>query len=314
MIADVIIPNFNGAALLPECLDALRRQTRQDFGVTIVDDGSTDRSLVLIANDYPEVNTIPLGHNHGLAAAINIAIEQTTAPIVVLLNNDTEAHPEWFEHLVGALERFPSYDFAASKLLLFDQRSVFHSAGDGYTASGIPYNRGVWQIDRGQFDAVQEVWGPCAGAAAYRRSALSRLAIEREVLDSDLFMYCEDVDLNLRARLAGIRTLFVPRAIVYHQLSATGGGILASYYNGRNSIAVWVKNMPTALIQRHFGAFLLAQAQITLSALRHSAGAEARARLRGQIAGICAIPRFMAKRHLHQQVIANDQLEQMLAG
>ena len=309
---DVIIPNFNGADLLPGCLDSLRRQTRRDFVVTVVDDGSTDESLRLLAEHYSEVQVIRLERNRGLAAAINVGINHTRAPYVVLLNNDTEADPRWLEHLACALERYPQYDFAASKLRVFDRRDVLHSADDGYTAYGRPCNRGVWQVDRGQFDAISEVWGPCAGAAMYRRSALEALAVDGEVLDSDLFMYCEDVDLNLRARLAGMRTVFVPQAVVYHRLSATGGGTLASYYCGRNFISVWVKNMPRALMRRYVWKFLLDQAGIAVDAALHSSGAAARARLRGQIDGIRMLPTWIAKRRRHQQRIANSQLERLL--
>ncbi len=293
---DILIPNYNGAALLPTCLDALARQTRQDFVVTVVDDGSTDGSLALLRARYPSVRVIALPSNRGLAAALNAALRQTAAPFVVLLNNDTEADEHWLAELIGALERWPSYAFAASKLRLFDRRDVLHAAGDTYSAAGVPGNRGVWQPDRGQYDAIGEVFGPCAGAAAYRRVALDALAVDGQVLDEALFMYCEDVDLNLRARLAGLRTIFVPGAVVYHQLSATGGGALASYYCGRNFIAVWVKNMPGAALRRYWPRFVLAQLGITWDALRHLRGAAARARLRGQWAGLRELPRFWRRR------------------
>lgn len=308
---DIIVPNYNGAELLPDCLDALRRQTRQDFKITVVDDGSTDHSLRLLRERYPEVDVIALSRNQGLVGAINTALAQTSAPIVMLLNNDTETEPEWLDRLVGALERYPQYGFAASKLRLWDRRDLLHSAGDGYTGYGEPFNRGVWTPDRGQFDAVMEVWGPCAGAAAYRRDVLVALA-DGDVLDPDLFMYCEDVDLNLRARLAGVRTVFVPDAVVYHRLSATGGGTLASYYCGRNFIAVWVKNMPGRLALRYLGAFVVFQLHIALTALRNWRGAAAQARLRGQIDGLRSIPHFLAKRRSRRQLIADRQFRMLL--
>lgn len=301
---DIIIPNYNGIDLLPTCLDALRRQTRQDFLVTIVDDASTDGSVALLHEKYPEVQVITLPTNRGLAAAINTAIAATTQKYVVLLNNDTEADEHWLAALIGALEAQPGYAFAASKLRLFDRRDVLHSAGDGYHFDGIPYNQGVWELDHGQYDAVREVWGPCAGAAAYRRSVLESLAIDGRVFDEDLFMYCEDVDLNLRARFAGYRTVFVPDAIVYHKLSATGGGVLASYYCGRNFILVWAKNMPAAGLYNYFGAFVRQQSSIAFEALRNVRGAAARARLRGQLAALRDLPRFWAKRQIVQRLQA----------
>lgn len=293
---DVIIPNYNGAALLPTCLDALRRQTRRDFVVTVVDDGSSDDSLALLAERYPEVQALALPRNRGLAVAVNAGIAATSRPIVVLLNNDTEADERWLEQLVGALERYPEYAFAASKLRLFDRRDHLHSAGDFYRPNGEPGSRGVWERDRGQYDMMGEVFGPCGGAAAYRRAALEQLAEGGRVFDEDLVMYCEDVDLNLRARRRGLRTLFVPTAVVYHKLSATGGGVLASYYCGRNFPLVWVKNMPPRLARRYWPALLASQLGFALHSLRHFREPAARARMRGQLAALGALPRFWRKR------------------
>ena len=306
---DVIIPNYNGAHLLPACLDALRTQSRRDFVVTVVDDGSRDGSLALLAERYPEVRVLARTQNQGLARAVNAGITATDAPYVVLLNNDTEATPRWVDQLVGALERRPQYAFAASKLLLFDRRDHIHSAGDYYQLSGEPGSRGVWDRDSGQYDVVSEVFGPCAGAAAYRRGALEALAEGGKVFDEDLVMYCEDVDLNLRARRAGMRTIFVPTAVVYHKLSATGGGTLASYYCGRNFALVWAKNMPGHLARHHWPALLRSQLRFALHSLRHLREPAARARLRGQLAALRSMPRFLAKR----QPPTNDRSADLLA-
>lgn len=293
---DVIIPNYNGAALLPTCLDALHAQTRRDFRITVVDDGSRDESLTLLRTRYPAVQVLALETNRGLAAAVNAGLCATCQPLVALLNNDTEADPRWLEQLIGALERYPAYAFAASKLRLFDRRDHLHSAGDFYRLDGVPGSRGVWQRDRGQYDALSEVFGPCAGAAAYRRAALERLAVDGRVFDEDLVMYCEDVDLNLRAAHHGLRTIFVPTAVVYHKLSATGGGELASYYCGRNFALVWVKNMPGPLARRYWPRLALSQLGFALHALWHVREPAARARLRGQIAALRALPLFLRKR------------------
>ena len=100
-------------------------------------------------------------------------------------------------------------------------------AGDGFTVAGLPVNRGVWQRDRGQYDAAREVFGPCAGAALYRRTALARVsAAGARPFDEDLFMYCEDVDLNWRLQLAGERSVFAPEARVSHHLTRPGVGRL----------------------------------------------------------------------------------------
>jgi GT2 family glycosyltransferase len=277
--------------------------------VLVVDDGSSDGSLALLARDFPEVRVLALPRNRGLAAAVNAGIAATAGAYVVLLNNDTEAAADWLAQLVGALEARPGFSFAASKLRLFDQRDRIHSAGDFYQVDGVPGSRGVWQHDAGQFDAVEEVFGPCAGAAAYRRSALEQLASGGQVLDEDLVMYCEDVDLNLRARLRGMRTIYIPTAVVYHRLSATGGGALAIYYCGRNFMLVWAKNMPDAVVRHYWPRLLLSQLGFALQALWHAREPAARARLRGQLHGLRALPLFWRKR---KQRIEISQAQLML--
>ena len=284
---DIIIPNYNGVRFLSPCLDALAAQTCHDLRIIVVDDASTDDSVALIRERYPHVELIALAHNGGFVRAVNAGIRASNGEYVLLLNNDTIAESRMVEALVTTLERYPQYAIAAAKLLLFDQPNHLHTTGDGYGWDGVPFSRGVWQADHGQFDAIAEVFGACAGAALYRRAALMQLADNAgNVLDPFLTMYCEDVDLNLRARRAGFRTIFVPQARVLHHLSATGGGVLSSYYCGRNFILIWLKNLPLPILIKSAPQFLKAQAHVTFEAIKHIRGAAARARLRGQLAGI----------------------------
>jgi len=308
--ASVVIPNWNGAHLLRPCLDSLRAQTMRDFEVILVDNDSHDDSVSLVQREYPEVLLLTLDRNYRFAGGVNRGIQAAQADVLVLLNNDTEADPGWLEALVTALEEDPEAGMAASKILLFDQRDVLHSAGDFYRLDGVPGNRGVWQEDRGQYDQDREVFGGCGAAVAYRRSMLDDIGL----LDEDLEMYCEDVDLNLRARMAGYRCLYVPQARVYHRLSATGGGTLASFYNGRNVIALLAKDIPRDLLRRHWWRILRAQLRYTGESLRHLREPAARARLYGQLAGLAFIPSMVRKRAAIQAArrISVQELEALL--
>lgn len=292
----VIIPNFNGAAYLPTCLTALRHQTYPHLETILVDNASTDESRRIIWRDFPEVQLLPLKHNVGFSGAINRGLEHARGEIIAPLNNDTEVTPGWAQALVAALDTYPEAGIAASKILLFDRRNILHSAGDGFGRDGLPFNRGVWQKDEGQFDNDVYIFGGCGGAVAYRRSMLAEIGN----FDEALFMYLEDVDLNWRAQLAGYRAVFVPQAVVYHHLSATGGGPLASYYTGRNTIFILIKDVPGVIWQRHLGAIINAQWQIAWQALRAWRGEAARARLRGQLAGLWGLPHWLGKRQAVQ--------------
>ena len=284
--AAVIIANWNGAQHLRVCLDSLRTQTYPNFEVIVADNGSTDGSLEMLREEYPEVQVLELGENYGFVIASNRGAAATEADILVMLNNDTEAEPGWLAALCQALEANPKAGSAASKMLLFDRRDTIHSAGDMLGEDFIPQNRGVWEVDQGQYDDRTEIFGACGGAAAYRREAWEQVG----GFDERLFMYLEDVDLAWRMQQAGWESVFVPEARVYHHLSATGGGEIASYYVGRNTILLhrrylspdqWLDALP-------------AHIYIVWDALRAWRGGAARARLRGVWHGVLGL---QGKRH-----------------
>ncbi len=309
-LLSIIIPTYNGARHLPPCFNALRRQTYPRLEIILVDNASTDESLALTRRDFPEIKIISLPRNIGFAGAINRGFEQSGGEIIVPLNNDTEVSPGWAQALVDALNAYPEAGLAASKILLFDRRDTLHSAGDGFGVDGIPINRGVWRKDEGQFDHDTYIFGGCGGAVAYRREMLADIGLFEE----DFFMYLEDVDLNWRAQLAGYRAVFAPQAVVYHHLSASGGGVIASFYTGRNTLWMLAKDLPGPIFCRHWRAIVKAQLKITGDALRAWRGEAARARLRGQWAGVWGLPRWLAKRRAAQsKKRANDAyLESLL--
>jgi GT2 family glycosyltransferase len=308
--ATVVIPNWNGASLLPTCLDALRRQSIRDFETVLADNASGDDSLPLVRERYPEVSVVALARNFGFAGAVNAGIQAARAPVVVPLNSDTEVAPGWLEALLSALESDPQTGMVASRIMLFDRRDVFHSAGDEYGQDGIPRNRGVWETDHGQYDRREYVFGPCGCAPAYRRALLA----DTGLFDERFFAYLEDVDLAWRAQLLGYRCLYEPEALVYHKLSATGGGRTASYYTGRNTLAVLAKDLPTPILRRHWRAMLVAQLRVAADALRAWRGEAARARLRGQLAGLSFALRLLPERRQLQRrrQVSVEYLESLL--
>lgn len=309
-LVSVIIPNWNGAHHLPTCLESLRRQEYAPLEVLVVDNASTDDSRALLAKDYPEVRLIALPQNRGFTGACNAGIEAARGEIVALLNNDTEVEPGWVTALVDAFERHPKAGLVASKILLFDERDRFHTAGDLFRVDGRLFNRGVWEKDEGQYDQETYVFSACGGAAAYRRAMLDEIGL----FDDDFFFSCEDMDLAWRAQLRGYRCVYTPAAVVYHRLSATGGGVTASYYDGRNLIWLLVKNYPAPFWRKYGLKVVRTQLSLAWEALRAWRGAAARARLRGMMAGIAGIPRMLRKRRAIQQSrrVSIEYLESIL--
>lgn len=308
--ATVVVPNYNGARLLPVVLGALRGQSFGDFEVIVVDDASTDDSVAVIERDFRDVRLIANRRNGGFVQACNTGAAAARGKIIVLLNSDTEPEPDWLKELVSAIVANPQAAIVTSKILLFDRRDTLHTTGDLLGVDGIPRNRGVWQVDRGQFDDWREVFSGCGGATAYRRDVWQALG----GFDESFWMYLEDADFGFRAQLAGYAAVFAPQARVYHHLSASGGDVLASYYVGRNTIWMIAKNMPRSLLRRNALAIVLGQLAVTVDALRAIRGEAARARLRGQIAGVLGLRAQLAKRRAIQprrQIEDTDLLAKM---
>ncbi|MEP7288474.1 MAG: glycosyltransferase family 2 protein [Chloroflexota bacterium] len=307
----VIIPNWNGAKHLPTCLNALRTQTYPCLEIIVADNASSDESRDILAHDYPEVQMIALPKNQGFTGACNAGMQAAKGVYVALLNNDTEADPGWAAAVVACFEHHPEAGLVASKMLLFDRRDHLHTAGDFYRIDGQPGNRGAWQRDEGQFDSEAYVFSACGGSSVYRRTMLNEVGL----LDDSFFFSLEDMDLAWRAQMAGWRCVYTPDALIYHHLSATGGGVTASFYDGRNAIYLLIKDYPTALWRKHWWLILRQQMRIARDALRAWRGAEARAHLRGMIAGLVRVPLLLTKRRAVQKSrrVTIEYLESILS-
>jgi hypothetical protein len=171
----VVIPTWNGRALLDVALASLERQTLAADEVIVVDNGSSDGTVEHVRSRWPSVTLVALPTNTGFAAAANRGIDRASGEVVALINNDIELHPDFLRELVGALEVDPGVASAAAKMLRFDDRAVIDAAGDTLRWSGIALQRGQGEADHGQYDAPGRVFSACAGAAAYRRSAFEEV-------------------------------------------------------------------------------------------------------------------------------------------
>ena len=282
----VIILNWNGLKYLEDCLTALEAQTYSDFEVILVDNGSTDGSAEWVAERFPDVQLIRNATNVGFAAGNNQAIRASRAELVATLNNDTRVEPNWLAALVSAIEGNPTVGLCASKMLFADRPGVINSAGINLDPVGIAWDRRGGDPDDRQETEPIEVFGPCAGAALYRRTMLDQIGL----FDQRFFAYLEDVDIAWRARLAGWRCLYVPQARVCHVHSATGGegSPFKNRLLGRNKVWTIAKNYgPTGRLLAYLPLILLYDLAAVLYALvaRGDVGA-----LRGRLEGLRGLP------------------------
>lgn len=258
MQIDIVIPNFNGKRFLRSCLESLQQQSYSNFRVIVVDNGSKDGSVELLRQEYPEVQLIDWDENRGFSAAVNGGINAGSAPLVFLLNNDTELDEHCLAELAAAAGKHKGYDFFAAKMLNYNDREYLDGAGDAFLRGGVGYRLGTMEKDSELYDVSRQVFGACAGAALYRREFFQELGL----FDEDFFAYLEDVDLNLRANSRGKKCYYVPAARVYHIGSATTGSKINDFtvkLSTRNNFCILVKNYPAALLLRFAPAICVYQ-------------------------------------------------------
>lgn len=247
-----VLVNYNGEALIRDCLRSLLDQSHPPEEVLVVDNASTDNSRSIIREQFPRVRLIPLQKNRGYAGGCNAGIFEASHELVALLNNDLILERDWLEKLLSQVDS--GFDFWASKILFARDETRIDSAGDGMAVVGSAYKIGHGRPSDG-FTESREVFGPCGAAALYRKSLL----LELEGLDEDFFLIYEDADLSMRARLLGSRCRFVADARVFHRVNYSIGRFSRTYvyYGHRNSEVLFWKNMPTPLLVRYLPERLL---------------------------------------------------------
>lgn len=256
-----MIPTFRAGPDLHRCLEALAAQTIDGCEVIVVDDGSGDDRAAQAAAAHPSVRLVVLPSNRGFCGAANAGLEAAAAPIVALLNDDTEPEPAWAEALLRAFED-PQVGFCASRMLQLADPGVVDGAGDGYSRYGLSFRVGRGEPDAG-FPARDVLWAS-GGACAYRAVLLQRVGL----LDERLEAYYEDVDLGIRAVRAGFRGRYVPGSTVLHAGSASDVSGRSVRLTTRNALLVVAKHWPAPLIVRNLPFLLYGQARTAAWAAR----------------------------------------------
>jgi GT2 family glycosyltransferase len=239
----VVIVNWNGRRVLPDCLGSLASQTFRDSEVVVVDNGSTDGSVEYIRENHPWVKTVTLPRNTGFAAGNNRGLHESSGRYVVTVNNDTVADPRFLEELAAVADAHPEAGMIAPRICTFDDPDVIDSTGIRICRDGMSRgaNRGR-RFSAMRFAQVEDILCPSACAALYRRSMIEQVGF----FDDEFFAYCEDTDLGLRGRRGGWKALFARDAVILHKYSQTSGSFspLKLYLVERNHYRAALKSLP----------------------------------------------------------------------
>jgi len=298
----VVIVNFNGERLLPDCLAALAAQTVAPHEIVVADNGSRDGSLALLSAHHPGVRVLELHRNLGFAGGANRGIAATSAPWVCVLNSDATPAPDWLAALMTAPR--DTHTWALGSVLVSDRTGRIESAGDQYSPQGYAYKL-LRDHPLSELPAEPyRVFAAPGAAPVFRRDVFDRLGGYEE----RFFLYYEDVDLAFRAVLAGYHALLVPTARVVHQLGATTRSLArARFYVARNSVWCAVRCLPEAGPPRLARRWL---SELRTNRPRRLIGIE----LAGRAAGFAGLPRALRERREIQdaRVPGLDELGELL--
>jgi hypothetical protein len=256
----VIIPTFNGLELLKISIPSLLKTHYPNIEVIVVDNGSSDGSVLFLSKTYPEVSVISLKENKGIVIPYNLGVSAAHGSFVSFLNNDMEVDPNWLFPLIFALE---GNDFAAgcdSKYINYYERNKIDAqcgAGRFIDRYGNAVNRGGGEIDKGQFNTQGEVFH---GLSIFKKDLLIKVG----GFDESFFGYYDETDLCWRLHRLGHKILFVPESVIYHMGSATSSDRTSKKKLKKIIVFHYYKNKLRMLIKNQFGISVILSALVYL--------------------------------------------------
>jgi GT2 family glycosyltransferase len=208
--ASVIVLTYNAREFVADCLEALAAQTFTGFETIVVDNASPDGTARYVRAHFSRVRLIESPVNGGYGAGNNLGATHARGDILVFLNPDAIPSPSWLAELMGAM-RQQNRHFATSKIVLQSDPELLNSGGNQIHYLGLSFCRGL-NAPASCYAQPELVAAASGAACAMNKDLFVRIG----GFDPTLFLYHDDVDLSLRALLAGEPCLYVPTAVVAH--------------------------------------------------------------------------------------------------
>lgn len=299
----VVIPNWNSIHDLRSCVESLRAQDGIDLEIMVVDNGSVDESMAWLRDEG--IAHIPLPRNLGFAPAVNLGFAATTAEAVMTVNADTIVEPGALKRMHDVLMEDEGIGGVQPRILTLnrgeirdpdDPDVVIYSLGQALTADGRAREDGIGQRQGERGYQAREIFGVCGAACMFRRKMINEVG----GYDESYFAFYEDVDLNVRARIAGWNFQIVPEAVVWHVGNAAwhAGFERPDAENARlvarNRISTQVKYMPLRSVPR----IMLVEIGALLRAAR---ARRLMLTMSGKGAAFLRMPELIRKRRVLQQ-------------
>lgn len=219
-LASVIVLGYNGREYLDDCLSSVLDQdlAPERYDVLYVDNGSRDGSVGFVRERFPAARVLALDRNYGYAEGNDIGFRKTRGEVVVFLNQDTVVHRSWLRELLAGVQSAPDVMAAHANIIQpwYQEFAGISGRDDVHVGYTSEVNRlGYIHYERlPSTDRLVDTLFLHGVCIAIRRDLAEQLDY---VFDPDFFAYAEDLDLGLRVRALGYRSVAVPKAVVYHK-------------------------------------------------------------------------------------------------
>jgi GT2 family glycosyltransferase len=258
----ITIVTYNSGRFIRRCLESVLDQRYSKTEIIVIDNASTDGTADILERFAERVIVVCNDQNMGFAAAQNQAIAMSRSEWVLALNPDVILMPGFIATLVAAGDSDPEAGTVCGKLLSMSAdfrmppKPYFDSTGVYFTPTLRHFDRGAGEVDNGQYERCEYVFGATGAAALYRREMIENVSIDGEFYDNDFFVYREDADVSWRAQLFGWTCLYVPFAQGYHVRTVTPANRRnlprdINMHSVKNRFLLRIKNVTAALYFRH---------------------------------------------------------------
>jgi GT2 family glycosyltransferase len=218
-LVSVVVVNYNKKKQLYSCLESVLNQTYPDIEVILIDNFSSDGSVDMVKENFPEVRILRNKENMFLAKPYNQGIRESKSDIILCMNNDVVLDKDYIKEALVAFDKDHRIGSVTGKLMN-PITALIDSTGQVLTPARRGYERGYRKKDKNSYREGY-VWGAGGAAALYRREMLEDISIESQYFDESYKAYLEDLDLNWRSSRRGWRSYFRPSASAFHSRGTT---------------------------------------------------------------------------------------------